>query len=166
MKPFLILTIAFLYTTAYSQTVDNEAILNAAGNHKIEGYAQISWTLGDFEIRTFRKEAIIITQGFLQSRMDLNGPNTIDITLNEFQLKCYPNPVKELLQVEIQKKNPEQLFYSLFSLEGKLIHKSIITNSTSKIAIDFSQFTYGMYILNFSTENNRLIKSFKILYQE
>jgi len=165
MKILCIFVFSIIPKILFSQSLDADAIFCAAGNYKIDGYAQISWTLGDCQIKTFKSSDAILTQGFLQSRMTITGIQNLN-TDKAIQMKCFPNPVLNILQIEIAETINEQLILELYSSDGKMLQTKIIQPKDKHAEIDFSPYQHGMYILKATSQNKAMVQSFKILYQD
>jgi hypothetical protein len=166
MKILCIFVFSIIPKILFSQSIDADAILSSAGNNKVEGYAQISWTLGDFQVKTFKNSDVILTQGFLQSRIIITGIQNPNKTDNAIQMKCFPNPVQNILQIEIAETINEQLILELYSSDGKIMQTKLIQPNDKHAEIDFSLYQHGMYILKAISQNKTMVQSFKILYQD
>jgi hypothetical protein len=166
MKILYILVFSIIPNILFSQSIDADAVFCAAGNYKIDGYAQISWTLGDCQTKTFKSSNIILTQGFLQSRIIITGIQNPNNTDNSIQMKCFPNPVQNILQIEIAETINEKLILELYSSDGKIMQTKLIQPNDKHAEIDFSPYQHGMYILKATSQNKAEVQSFKILYQD
>lgn len=79
-----------------------------------------------------------------------NTLNTKEFESNKFDIKLYPNPASNLVEVS-SKENIEQL--SLFNLSGQLVKE--VENSKT---IDISELPEGIYILKLSIPNSTFTK--------
>lgn len=76
-------------------------------------------------------------------------------------LNVYPNPVANLLNIEMLSSNSEQEL-TVFSLSGQLMHREIITSSEEVHQLDLSGFKRGMYLVRLiSGSEMRYAKIFK-----
>jgi hypothetical protein len=74
----------------------------------------------------------------------------------------YPNPVMEILMLEIRDLKNQPLAYQLYNLEGYLVGSKEITGSVTTISmVDLPSGTYFLKILDNSS--SQLIKTFKII---
>ena len=89
---------------------------------------------------------------------------TLSVTeQNSNQFKIYPNPVKNLLNIQSQIKN---LNIKILDSEGKIVlHKIKLKEKIDEIAtIDLSNFTNGLYFLQIiDDKNSNNSKTFKII---
>ncbi len=108
---------------------------------------------------------ILFTATFLMSGFAQNAGGTISkssninsgSTLSQQLLvveKVYPNPVKDLVYVDIQSKTASPVLINLYNILGTEVKKweSVeLHEGTQKIKLDISELKSGLYILKFST---------------
>ena len=75
------------------------------------------------------------------------------------QITVYPNPVNDVLYVDFGELSQPYSF-TLTSVEGELMYPSQYSNQ-SQLSIDLSQFTEGIYFINFVKNNET--KTYKIM---
>lgn len=82
------------------------------------------------------------------------GINSVD--LQEFQLKIYPNPVKDYLSIQFIQKKKLEGFISVWSLDGKEILRKALHSiiDFNRITINVDHLNNGIYILRFETLKN------------
>ncbi|WP_438972288.1 T9SS type A sorting domain-containing protein [Polaribacter sp.] len=89
--------------------------------------------------------------------------NTIVLSVNEvekFDFSLYPNPVKNTFYI---KSNTNQnLKIDLYSITGKLIYKNLKLENQG---IDVSNLNSGIYFTSIKNENNKSLKTIKIIKQ-
>lgn len=76
-------------------------------------------------------------------------------------LTAYPNPTIDKLSLEISQYNNENLLFQVLDLQGKLLNIGQITSK--QILIEFSNLPSATYFVNVLNEENKNIKSFKII---
>jgi len=163
MKKILLILFLSISYLSKSQVVNPDVIVSSSGNLS-NNYAQISWTLGDFQTRTYKAGEIILTQGFLQSNLLVTNVTTI--SNNEaIDVSVYPNPVKDILNLKFNSDNDVTLRFELYNLEGKLVYYEDINTESKVSTINFDQFESGIYILKAISTEKSFVKSYKILYQ-
>lgn len=78
-------------------------------------------------------------------------------TLNN-ELKLYPNPVSDVLNVDVPSSNSSTL--EIYAIDGKKVYTKSV-NGTNTTQVDVSKFSKGMYILKLlSTESEEIISKF------
>jgi len=74
---------------------------------------------------------------------------TSSITIPKLDVKIFPNPVKKFLNIKLEKGN---YLLQMHDLSGKIILRKGIFNQT---ALDLSEFSEGIYLLNINDLNNK-----------
>ena len=64
----------------------------------------------------------------------------------------YPNPTKGQLTIEIEKNNV--VAYSISSIDGKTIMEGNVSKKATKLKIDLSNESEGIYLLKIIKENS------------
>ncbi|MBL7967498.1 MAG: T9SS type A sorting domain-containing protein [Prolixibacteraceae bacterium] len=110
-------------------------------------------------IFTFLFIATLLMSGFAQNAGDaiskssnLNSRSSLSPQLLVVE-KVYPNPVKDLVYVDIQSKTASPVLINLYSILGTEVKKweSVeLHEGTQKIKLDLSELKSGLYILKFS----------------
>jgi len=85
-------------------------------------------------------------------------------TINEIS-KIYPNPVKDILQIEIRSKQNTSITLNIIDMKGSLLETKIINNTkgTFNTSFDVSKLAKGNYILNLYDEEG--MASYKFVVQ-
>lgn len=117
----------------------------------------LEWSLGEIMIETYVQPAGFLTQGFQQ-------PTKVIVTDTESSIEpdflAYPNPVREILSVEIVQSGTYLL--ELFNLQGqKMIGEEItVRSSGSSYEINMEFLRAAMYLLKVTniSSNKILIK--------
>ena len=112
-------------------------------------------------IFTFLFILIIGTGGFAQKEtlasnklgvVEKIGPDAQSLSIE----KVYPNPVKDLLTIDLRTAVSGPVQVSLINILGTEVKKwdeFFISQGDQKLKLDFSQFKSGMYILKISQQN-------------
>jgi len=82
----------------------------------------------------------------------INTMSTTDETLKD-EIKIYPNPVSNEINIEIEKGNLQDYMVSLTDMAGKQIYSKSFKEK--KIKINTSHFQKGIYILSIETKNKK-----------
>ncbi len=157
-KPELLYSIIFLlcsYSVAHAQK-----ITASSGNNFSNEQIQISWTLGETVIQTLSNNQTILTQGFHQSKLTITAVN--EIAESMWNISAFPNPAHDYLKLNIQHDLDQELYFSLYSMEGKLLIRRQIDTQLSEISMqNYISATYFLKV----TDKNSVLKTFKIVKQ-
>jgi len=148
----------------FSQTNTPEVIVSTGGQFA-NTHAQISWTLGDFQTTTYTNsdQNLILTQGFLQSKFDIADVINLEES-TDIKIKVFPNPVKDILNIQIQSKENQSIRWELITQSGKIIETSQSFNNSKDSQVNFSSFENGIYFIRTYTKDGSYIKVFKVVY--
>ena len=80
---------------------------------------------------------------------------SIENETNPF-ISVYPNPLKNYSQLYAFVANAENITYSLYNLEGKLLTYQVVSSSSRVVQIDIPQLCIGIYLLEVLIGEERL----------
>jgi hypothetical protein len=83
----------------------------------------------------------------------------------ETQITLYPNPAKDILFIKILATSlPKEINLELFNTTGQLVKRyKEEPNSNNQLILDISDFSEGVYFLNFSTDKLNCSKRLVII---
>lgn len=102
------------------------------------------------------------------ARFELKSSNlsTIDFeTKNGYFVQAYPNPVKDVLNVNVKTTTDKSLKLKVYDISGHLVGNPVAVNATqdlSTAAIPVSHLPSGIYVYTL-TENNKVVYKGKII---
>ncbi len=86
------------------------------------------------------------------------------LSVNEFvvdNFKFYPNPVKDVLNLEFDSSLLTNCEVQLFGMDGRLIQTEILTKGLQKIQLHLANLQKGLYLLKFKKNDNITYKILK-----
>ena len=95
----------------------------------------------------------------MDGRTEYSKIIALNLDCNQSKVLVYPNPVTDLLQVNITNVQFNSTTASLFDSNGKLIYYASMISGTNEI--DMSKFIRGVYVLQL--KNNQGIENLKII---
>ncbi|QZT38657.1 T9SS type A sorting domain-containing protein [Halosquirtibacter xylanolyticus] len=137
-----------------------QSSINSSG-HKITGTTgSLNYSLGQVIYNTSVNNGSV--SGGVQQAYEISvvtGHRTVNLDL--LQISFYPNPVHDILQLQIDNERiGEDLSYSLFDSQGKLLKKGVVLSDKTRINMQVCR--PGVYFL-YVTKQNIQLKVFKIL---
>ncbi|WP_238567201.1 T9SS type A sorting domain-containing protein [Jejuia pallidilutea] len=87
--------------------------------------------------------------------------DAINAKSNSYTISLYPNPTNAILNFKFESNTNTPITVNITSLDGKQL-KSLILSNYKSTEINISDFSAGIYVANFYT-NNTLIASRKIV---
>lgn len=132
-----------------------QEVIATQGDMYSNPQANINFTIGEVVMSTGTDGTNDITQGFHQTNLNFLG---IDDFAPNYSVTIYPNPSSEILTIEA--KEFEEVSFSLFDAQGKLVLKSNLIDQITPVNV--GQLAPGNYSLQLSNES-QLLKTFKLL---
>ena len=149
----------FVSGLSFSQSI-NPLLTSTSGGHFNNDTYQLDWSIGEPVTATLSTGNTLLTQGFHQNNYVVTAVDAI--AAKNTSVAVYPNPVKDLITVEIA--HPEELnrpgMLTLASAAGKVLKKRKITGTQRRL--NFSGYPPGIYLLQLQSTSQR-IKTFKII---
>jgi hypothetical protein len=118
---------------------------------------EVNWSVNDEDIASINTEGLltalangtVIVRATAKDGSNIEGSKIISITgqsngLNDVQqlnVKCYPNPVENILYIQSEKEVGE---YNLYTIYGKLLEKGLFEFNQ----LDLSSLETGLYIMD------------------
>lgn len=99
----------------------------------------------------------IMLFAFAGAQAQTHSPSSQD---NEpTHVKFYPNPATSFINFEFIKENDKPYTFQIFNFMGRKVHESSIVSS--KILINLTEFTRGIYIFQLKDQNGNVVESGK-----
>jgi hypothetical protein len=150
--PLLVLNIIVYTISAQSNFTSGSGELKGPGGYASQSIGQIAYT-------TYQSDSGKVNQGVIQPYQIsvLSGEEVNNIQLS---FKTFPNPVTNLLNLEIMNFENQELTYQLFDMNGRLLSSKKIQQSLTEISTaDLPPATYFFKIIDQDTS----LKIFKIV---
>jgi hypothetical protein len=117
-----------------------------------------SYSIGQTDYTTENGSNGTITQG-LQQPFEIQVMTGIEKTSISLTCSVYPNPVIDHLILSVENADAQNMSYTIYSIEGKLIGQRTISEDLTKIPM--TGLTNGFYLVKVYNSNNE-VKTFKI----
>ncbi len=157
MRVLFTFIIALLVTTGYSQTELRKSSLSTGGGSASGANLYMVYAIGEIGVQESTSNNILLSEGFV-------GPDiTTTLGIEDYGvltgLKVYPNPVKEILQINL----PQTGIYEvhIFDLTGKeIFNRNIEDNNEAQYNV--ANFKTGVYLLVIADRENKLAATVKL----
>jgi polyhydroxybutyrate depolymerase len=146
-----------------------ELFTNAEGDSSVLFYtlpwAQHNWPVNGQN--SMKLSASNLMWNFFSTGMAIANiatePESVSTHRNDDVLRVYPNPARELLQVDLNLASAQAVSMRLIQLDGKVVHSEIKNASAGKqeISLDLREFSPGIYTL--SVRGNTLNRAIPIV---
>ena len=145
-----------LFSLFASISVSAQEVVSTQGESYSNGSAKIDFTIGEVVINTGTDGTNELTQGFHQTNWNFVG---LEDYAPDYQATIFPNPTQDVLN--IRTSTFENVTYTLYDAQGKLVIQNILTAEQTPIQV--SQLAPGSYslTLNNATQNLKIFKLVK-----
>ena len=145
----------------YSQTL-SPSLLSSAGEFFTAPSFSLSMTVGDLVISTAGSGSIILTQGFQQP--DLVIETFLSEKMIDWEVRAWPNPVTDKLNISISLPSPMILNLEILDLNGRsiLLQQTRGPDTYHQLLLDLQQLVNGFYIMKVYSEDHRVQKIIKL----
>ncbi len=130
----------------------------SSGGDAIGSTGKVSYSIGQTDYITVTAGSGTLTQGVQQPFEILSvGISNVEIDLNA---NTYPNPVANLLVLNINMPDPNSMNYVLSDAKGRILESRNISGSVTDITM--ASYSTGLYLLKIQKGNDDL-KTFQII---
>ena len=158
MKAYFILTILLLGGLGLNAQSTDLEVLGNAGGYGSQENAQLTWTLGELSIATLNDPQATLTQGFNQTSLVVTALE--DAFPEEWEVKAFPNPVSEVLNVRWN-ETTQPVHLRFTNLSGQVLYQSKVED-TPETQFQVTDFAQGTYFLEVFDENGTKGRTFKV----
>jgi len=159
MKKALIALIAFCLF-GFGSTLQAQNAIPASGGNASGGGGTVSYSVGQVVYTTNTGTESSVAQG-VQQPYEISVPTTLEEAKGiSLEMVVYPNPVTDLLRLKVENYETENLRYHLYDINGNVLISNKVEGKDSDISMQ--NFLPSVYFLKV-TDNNKLIKTFKII---
>lgn len=164
-KVFLpIITIFAGLLSATAQTTVAPQAISAAGDYYTGAWGSLSVNIGgEPVIETLSDATHYFTQGFEQPKF--KGTGIISTPANAPEIKLFPNPTNDIVNLSYTLSNSGKIAYRLFDMAGRELsgtsHATQQGQQTEQL--DLSSLSQGLYMLNIVFEATETTKSFSVV---
>jgi len=152
-------------TTANAQTLERNVVASSGRyltNPNIN--LTLSCTIGEPVVETLTDIKLILTQGF-QQPLENEVETSIDYTTVDWNIKAFPNPFSDVLNVEISSDIATEFTITVTNLLGQNFGGQYLANhypGKNVYQLNTANLSQGMYIVTVASKDGKLVKSFKI----
>lgn len=155
---FLIPILLFFVNTLVS--AQSQAITTAGDNNISNEGKIINWTIGGVVAGTSQTSNRYVNAGNIQTEYIIYNDSTNN---NTIKIKCFPNPATDNITIELKLDTEEYegYYWVLYSFNGDIIKRKIISNNT--FGIDIRTLTASCYFINIYNHSNQCTASAKLV---
>ncbi len=158
MKATLIFIGLLTTGLCFSQTEVKKSSISTGGGSKTVANTKIIYTVGEVVVQESKQGTTQISEGFIGLDMVVSKALGLDKYGTLWGVKAYPNPVSDILSVDLAKTTNCEL--CLYDITGKLILQKSVSSYPAQINV--SGLKPGVYLLSIIDRKNHKYKNIKI----
>lgn len=143
----------------YGSIVLGQSSLNASGGDATASNGSVAYSVGQTFYTSNTGSNGKIAEG-VQQAFELYALDIKDTTLKT-SLSIMPNPVIEILMLQIGNYTNQKLIYQLFDFQGRILDSSAINAEITEI--DMSGLPTATYLLYIVNQDEKRVQSFKVI---
>lgn len=158
MKTILIITGLVIVGSCFAQTEIKKSSISSGGGSVTTGTTTIIYAIGEVAVQETKQESIQLSEGFVGLDMAVKNALSLNEYGKLYNIKAYPNPVKDILNIELPDENDFDLY--LYNITGEVVLKKKAVDKPAQINV--SELTPGIYLLSIIDRKNHKFKNIKI----
>jgi hypothetical protein len=114
----------------------------------------------------YYKNSDTFQRGFLISELEFEFvPGSSIDELQNGDIKIYPNPIDEYLEIDFSEKVNQGIYnIEFFDMHGRIVHSATLKNSRNKV--NLSSLAKGIYLLKISDESGNVLVSKRVFKEQ
>ncbi len=162
-KPIVLLGAAMLIgTMSYAQLIAPQSV-NSGGTKMTQANGSLSFTVGELVVLSQTdSQGNTLGSGFAAGAT-LTTVNVTETDASILDVKVYPNPTSDLVNIRINHSSIEQVVVSITDLQGKEVYNGKYAAISNVIGINTAAYATGTYMLTLKNLNNQLLGTYKII---
>ncbi|MFK7924378.1 MAG: PQQ-dependent sugar dehydrogenase, partial [Bacteroidia bacterium] len=163
------LGVTLSWTTVTEENNDYFGLERSIGGTEFVEIAQIKGAGNSQQLQTYQYQDLYLptaTTYYRLRQVDIDGqfaysPSVQINAEDEVKYRLYPNPAKEILNVQLSQVSLVPLSLEIYDLQGRRVQQETIAVGANQIRIDLSSLSKGLYLVNINDETTR--ETFEIL---
>ena len=162
LRIFLASIFSFFISYSNAQSISNQSIGSVA-ILKAPDNSSITFSFGELMLNNNAdSDESSLSSGFFNGLLATTSITPVEQVEN-FTAKIYPNPVLDLITINIENKSSDILFFEITDIQGKIISKKKSAGYNNVFSIDMSTYSKGTYFLKIRNNQNADLASYKLI---
>jgi hypothetical protein len=137
-----------MFSLLYATTISAQEVVSTQGDSYSNANGSIDFTVGEAIINTGTDGTNDLTQGFHQTNWNFLG---VEDNAPNYEASIFPNPTSDVLNIKTS--SFENVTYTLYDAQGKLVLQSILAAEVTPIQV--SHLAPGAYSLQLTFEEGK-----------
>ena len=162
-KPIALLGAAMLMgTMSYAQSIAPQSV-NSGGTKMTQANGSLSFTVGELVVLSQTDSDGNTLGGGFTAGATLTTVSIQETDATILDVKVYPNPTTELVNIQINHSNLDHVLVTITDLQGKEVYKVIYAGISNVIGINTASYATGTYVMSLKNLTNQVLGTYKII---
>ena len=162
-KPWALLVASILMgTISIAQSIAPQSV-NSGGTKLSQANGSLSFTVGELVVLSQTDSQGNTLGGGFTAGATLTTVNIKETDATVLDVKVYPNPTTELVNIQINHSTIDQVVVTISDLQGKEVYSGRYAGVSNVIGVNTAAYEIGTYILNLKNLNNKVLGTYKII---
>ena len=162
-KPIALLGAAlFMGTMSYAQSLSPQSV-NSGGTKMTQANGSLSFTVGELVVLSQTDSDGNTLGGGFTTGAAITTVSIQETDAAVLDVKVYPNPTSELINIQINHSTLDQVAVSINDLQGKEVYNGKYAGISNIIIINTASYATGTYVLSLKNLNNQVLGTYKII---
>lgn len=161
--PLALLIAAILVgTLSYAQSIPLQSV-NSGGTKMSQVNGSLSFTIGELVVLKHTDSQGNTLGGGFTAGATLTTTSIQEADVTMFDVKVFPNPTSDLVNIRINHSSIEQVNVTITDLQGKEIYNGKYAGISNTIGINTTSYAPGTYTLSLKNNKNQVLSTYKII---
>ena len=162
-KHILLLAATLLLgTMSYAQSIAPQSV-NSGGTKMTQANGSLSFTVGELVVLSQTDSDGNTLGGGFTAGATLTTASIQETDAAVLDVKVYPNPTTELVNIQINYSSIDQVVITITDLQGKEVYNGKYAGISNVIGINTASYATGTYVLSLKNLNNQVLGTYKII---
>lgn len=162
-KPIALLAAGLLLgTMSYAQSIAPQSV-NSGGTKMTQANGSLSFTVGELVVLSQTDSDGNTLGGGFTAGATLTTLSIQETDAAILDIKVYPNPTTELVNIQINHSTIDQVVVTITDLQGKEVYSGKYAGISNVIGINTASYATGTYVLSLKNLNNQVLGTYKII---
>ena len=163
LKPLSILGLALFFgNSSYTQSIAPQSV-NSGGTKMTQANGSLCFTVGELVVLSQTDSDGNTLGGGFTAGATLTTLSIQETDAAVLDVKVYPNPTTELVNIQINHSTLDQVVVTITDLQGKEVYSGKYAGISNVIGINTASYATGNYFLTLKNLNNQVLGTYKII---
>jgi hypothetical protein len=145
----------------YAQSIAPQSV-NSGGTKMTQANGSLSFTVGELVVLNLTDSQGNTLGGGFTAGATLTTASIQETDAAVLDVKVYPNPTSELVNIRINHSTIDQVVVTITDLQGKEVYNGKYAGISNVIGINTASYATGTYVLSLKNLNNQVLGTYQI----